>query len=163
MSPVKRHGFVEKLGAVPIERWHPSLETERRKSIREAVRSGELMIDGLPTMPPVSKCQIFVNHDYKFFYLRHPKSASTSIMNLFGVCDPADDRGPNVPNRTSCMRLYNKEEIDINDTTAYSALWKEYLVFTAVRNPFSRLLSTHRFELHLVKDTCEDLKEMVWR
>ena len=37
--------------------------------------------------PPVfPSCHIFVNHAYRFIYVRHAKAASTSLLDFFGFC-----------------------------------------------------------------------------
>lgn len=44
---------------------------------------------GAPPLPPpplFPGCHVFVNHRYKFIYVRHPKAASTSLLSFFGKC-----------------------------------------------------------------------------
>ena len=74
--------------------------------------------------------------------------------------------------RPSCLAIYNKElpspttknngtegaqqeDMDLTD------IWDDYLVFTVVRNPLTRLLSAHTFELGFIRAECEEAKYLV--
>lgn len=40
----------------------------------------------MPPLPIYQGCQVFVNHLYKVIYLRHAKTASSSLFCHFGGC-----------------------------------------------------------------------------
>lgn len=51
-----------------------------------------------PPPPVYPACHVFVNHRYKFIYLRHPKAASTSLLAFFGKCE-----GGRTSHNSSCI------------------------------------------------------------
>ena len=46
-------------------------------------------------LPPLSnpQCQVWVNHEYRMLYLRHPKAGSTSLLHWFRGCARAAKAG----------------------------------------------------------------------
>eukprot|EP00775_Hariotina_reticulata_P010221 gene10221-10381_t len=91
---------------------------------------------------PFPGCHVFVNHQYKYIYIRSPKSASTSIVNMMGECTNTNTRGHNA---STCMVLHfywNSTDLmraNINN------IWKDYFVFGFVRNPWRRAYSLYRY------------------
>ena len=50
-----------------------------------------------PPLPVFTGCQVFVNHLYRVIYVRHAKTASSSLFCHFGGCrDPGADGAANV-------------------------------------------------------------------
>ncbi|KAF8062111.1 hypothetical protein HT031_004371 [Scenedesmus sp. PABB004] len=97
-----------------------------------------------PDHPPLPfpGCHVFVNHKYKYIYVRSPKAASTSIVNVLGECNNRATAGHNA---SSCMVLHfywNATELDLQ---SLSATWKEYFVFGFVRNPWRRAYSLYKY------------------
>jgi hypothetical protein len=95
------------------------------------------------------------NHRYKFVYLRHPKSASSSIMTYFGVC-PADSSSSSSPageekqplgRGAACLEPLAAQGLSPEEI---HRLWQEYFVFTVVRNPYQRMLSSYKYLLRKV-------------
>lgn len=80
--------------------------------------------------------QIFVSHKFKFIYVRQQKSSSSTIITAItrtfcgdiGVC--TDDEF--------------KRELNPNNRISQEQ-WREYFVFTWVRNPWVRMESSYRF------------------
>lgn len=75
--------------------------------------------------------------------------------------------------RPSCLAIFNQQlssSISNNYGTTRGdqkqdmdlpAIWDDYLVFTVVRNPLTRLLSAHTFELGFIRAECEEAKDLV--
>jgi hypothetical protein len=79
---------------------------------------------------------------YKYVYIRSPKAASTSIVNVLGECNNKATRGHN---SSSCMVLHfywNSTELD---TDNLQKMWKDYFVFGFVRNPWRRAYSLYKY------------------
>ena len=83
---------------------------------------------------------------WKFIFIRQPKSSSTAIMvaiktQLCGL--PPSTTGDN----DSCQPDEFAAAESITDD-----MWRDYFVFTVVRNPWTRMLSAHtmfnKFFLH---------------
>ena len=69
-----------------------------------------------------------INHEHKFIFLHIPKNAGTSIAKALnrqcGVTEPYES-----------FRIHS-DDFD-------KKIWKEYFVFTFVRNPFARMWSQY--------------------
>jgi hypothetical protein len=76
--------------------------------------------------------QVYVSDRYKFLYIRQPKSSSTAVLGAIkgqlcgGKCDK-DQLRP--------LHIHRVPD----------DIWNEYLVFTFVRNPWTRILSSYKF------------------
>ena len=88
--------------------------------------------------------QAWVSHKYKFIYLRLLKSASSTVLGaLFqSICSKTDESGrarckpdelAEVPN----LKAGSPEALEVD------RWWREYFVFSFVRNPWSRLSSAY--------------------
>jgi Sulfotransferase family len=88
--------------------------------------------------------QVWVSKKWRFIFIRQPKSSSTAVMvaiksQLCGLADPS--------NVNNCDPDQFAVAEDITD-----AMWREFFVFTIVRNPWTRLLSAHTmFTKHFLK------------
>lgn len=72
---------------------------------------------------PFSETSINIDHERKFIFIHIPKSAGTSLKNVFGIHGPGDHRTPS--------------EI------AHPKTWDQYFSFCVVRNPFEKLVSAY--------------------
>ena len=77
--------------------------------------------------------QVFVNHDYHFIYIRQPKSSSSTILSLLSKV------------------FWNSTTTKMTSYDVPADLWKQYFVFTVIRNPWSRMASAffHMNNRHL--------------
>jgi hypothetical protein len=94
-----------------------------------------------------SALQIWISHQWKFIFLRQPKSSSTAILGavrkqLCGVGKKG--KGACLPEE---FRRYH-DGIDGN-------VWSEYFVFTFVRNPWTRMMSAYRMFTGSFLHRCE--------
>lgn len=81
-------------------------------------------------------------HRYKYIYIRSPKSASTSIVNVLGECDNVRTRGYN---SSSCMALHFYWPKSVLEMESLQQMWKDYFVFGFVRNPWRRAYSLYKY------------------
>jgi hypothetical protein len=81
-------------------------------------------------------------HRYKYVYIRSPKSASTSIVNVLGECDNKRTRGYN---SSSCMALHFYWPKSTLQMENLQHMWKDYFVFGFVRNPWRRAYSLYKY------------------
>jgi hypothetical protein len=79
---------------------------------------------------------------YKYIYIRSPKSASTSIVNVLGECDNVRTRGHN---SSSCMALHFYWPKSVLEMESLQQMWKDYFVFGFVRNPWRRAYSLYKY------------------
>lgn len=99
----------------------------------------EMRDDGFPTSPT---CQAYISHKFKFIYVRQPKSSSSAVLLAI--------------NRQLCGNTCNYQEPDQWGEKLDPQLvgeisdehWNNYFVFTVVRNPWTRILSTYKFLHH---------------
>lgn len=79
---------------------------------------------------------------YKYIYIRSPKAASTSIVNVLGECDNVRTRGYN---SSSCMALHFYWPKSMLQLDSLQQMWKDYFVFGFVRNPWRRAYSLYKY------------------
>ena len=74
--------------------------------------------------------QVFVSQEYKFIYVRQPKSSSTSTLAAIQTlyCGGRE------------CKPHEFMKVD-KETTLPKEIWKSYFVFTIVRNPITRMVS----------------------
>ena len=74
--------------------------------------------------------QVYVSHKYKVVYLRQPKSSSSTILAAMhqSFCD----------GRKKCL---DEELTRFKHPNAQ--VWRDYFVFTVVRNPYARMVSAY--------------------
>lgn len=180
-------GFLPKAGPSPLNFWLPPQELRHTNlarylngtdGVKLAVHQGGV---SLPTTPPLFPyCMIYVNHRYKFIYVRHPKSASSTLMNYFTFCgeltnftdiewepaarsraagaqqDAAAAGGVEAGLEDRALGLGSAclggHSTFARDMTPEQAraMWEEYFVFSVVRNPFTRMVSAYKFLLEKV-------------
>lgn len=79
---------------------------------------------------------------YKYIYIRSPKSASTSIVNVLGECDNVRTAGYN---SSSCMALHFYWPKSMLELDHLQQMWQDYFVFGFVRNPWRRAYSMFKY------------------
>jgi hypothetical protein len=79
---------------------------------------------------------------YKYIYIRSPKSASTSVVNVLGECDNVRTRGYN---SSSCMALHFYWPKSALQLESLQHMWNDYFVFGFVRNPWQRAYSLYKY------------------
>jgi len=89
-------------------------------------------------------CNVFVAccHRYKYIYIRSPKAASTSIVNVMGECTNTNTKGHN---SSTCMVLHFYWNTTDLMPANIQQMWKDYFVFGFVRNPWRRAYSLYRY------------------
>lgn len=76
------------------------------------------------------RVQVYVSDEWRFIYVRNPKSSSTALLNAIteqlcgGECSERQ------------LKLRGMVEM-------FAPKWEEYFVFTVVRNPWTRALSAY--------------------
>ncbi|GAB4814791.1 hypothetical protein N2152v2_001837 [Parachlorella kessleri] len=205
-EPATVHGYVAKSGPTKLQYWTPGNRTERHQLFeqwlqaaygsadpREAGQAvtvtGGMEMRNLPPMYP--NCQVLVNHRYKFIYLRHPKSASSSIMTFFSVCAaPTEPQaaagaaaaqtatGSSAGNASAsseaaavsskgqeqqglgaaCLEPLAAQQLSVDEI---HRIWREYFVFTVVRNPYQRMLSSYKYLLRKTR-AMEECRMVRW-
>ena len=80
-----------------------------------------------------------INHEHKFIFIHIPKCAGMSIgKTLTELTKPKDDE-PHYGTK------WNYSGFKIHHDEFDEKIWKEYLVFTFLRNPLDRLYSQYRY------------------
>ncbi|WIA09571.1 hypothetical protein OEZ85_008963 [Tetradesmus obliquus] len=95
----------------------------------------------LPKLP-FPGCHVFINHKYKYIYIRSPKAASTSIVDELGECNNERTRGAN---SSTCMGMHGTWEHWYKDPKNITDMWRDYFVFGFVRNPWKRAYSLFKY------------------
>ena len=84
---------------------------------------------------------LMINHEYKFIFIHIPKCAGMSIgRTLYNLVDKD-------PKTYEGFKIHH-DEFD-------EKIWKEYFVFTFLRNPLDRLYSQYRYRDFLYKHDFE--------
>lgn len=157
LSP-SRHGWSNKTGVADLAAWALREDgrrlddffgwrTDRCAAARdpaaeaEAVRSGSAFTCAEARHPPTPfpGCHVFVNHAYRFIYIRSPKSASTSIVDVLGECGNTRTAAHLAP---SCMKHSWEGALTVEEI---GKVWKDYFVFGFVRNPWKRAYSLYKY------------------
>ncbi|PSC74200.1 KRAB-A domain-containing 2-like isoform A [Micractinium conductrix] len=145
-APTRLRGPVAKAGPLDPRQWHSEYAVERSALYNEYLVQQEAEhpwgmppSTSLPQPSPIAfpKCQVFV-------------AGSSSVLHWFGFCN--EDRRSG---RDSCMDLLDPA----TPAEEVARLWKEYFVFTAVRNPFDRAVSQYKFlvkKMH-ARPECEEM------
>eukprot|EP01026_Neomeris_dumetosa_P033688 TRINITY_DN26956_c0_g1_i3.p3 TRINITY_DN26956_c0_g1~~TRINITY_DN26956_c0_g1_i3.p3 ORF type:complete len:370 (-),score=27.79 TRINITY_DN26956_c0_g1_i3:1036-2145(-) len=156
------HGKVEKRGILPLNLWLTSTRNVYVQQLNQYLEgkkmvynNGSLMINGETApqkliRPPISApCQVYVNHQHKFIFVKNTKVAGTSFFQYFGwICK--EDGSP--PGRKglhkTCFQEATLENFPLEKA---SQIWQEYTVFATSRNPFIRAPSAYHY-LQVLRD-----------
>lgn len=140
-EPSPLRGFQKKAGMLNPEEWLPEFELLRRKNKRAWVDKLATGEEGALRQPPhaTNGCQVLVNHKYRFFWIKTRKTGGTTLRDGLGsICwngSAVEMEGK------PCMHRPWPESPKGNP----ESWWKEYFVFAAVRNPYSRFASAHAY------------------
>ncbi|KAI3432395.1 hypothetical protein D9Q98_003951 [Chlorella vulgaris] len=153
------HGWIVKAGALPMRLLDGPQTLARHQAYFKWRDSGNLsllmqqatvngQIASVGRAPPLFPyCRVLVNHAYRTLYLKAPKTGSTSLLTLMGTCTGA------ATDKATCFEplkpLKSKEQ--------YEALYRDYFVFTVVRNPWTRAVSSYRMLARYTSNTCADI------
>ncbi|PSC70052.1 Sulfotransferase family [Micractinium conductrix] len=104
---------------------------------------------------PVPACHFWADHKYKILYVRNFKTAGTSISITLGQKElpmyctyQPDTCASKCKNKQVCLE-------NISNLDRLRQLFKEYTVFSFVRNPWARALSSwHHVHKHGMKEPC---------
>lgn len=108
-----------------------------------------------PTLLPPHKhaplsyiCGVYVNHHYKYIFIRNRKTASSTFISSVRdfmakqkLCNrtAADPTDP-----TTCILRMDPDQL-IREGRDPDAIWREYLVIGSSRNPWARAASGYEF------------------
>lgn len=141
LSPLR--GFHNKTGMVAPEKWMPEF---RQKSDNEYRNWREAVLAGKNTLEdpdPFPRCWVHVNHHYKFIWVKLPKTGGSSLQHHIPYGCGNSEIVPNPVNSPFCSRrAWFEERLELEDAKAW---WKEYFVFSVIRNPYSRFASGYGF------------------
>lgn len=148
------YGHIHKQGPLNFLNWHRDKFGARRQAFAawlwntgftdptfppETLKRMKNRRVDLSQPPPVyPACHIFVNHQYRFMYLRHAKAASTSLLKFFGNC-----KGETSSHNSTCLERFDLGDAQHLPLEELEALWHDYFVFSFVRNPWSRAVSSY--------------------
>jgi len=152
------HGWSNKTGVADLKSWALredgarlddffAFRTDRCPAARDpaaearGVASGAAFTCAAARHPPTPfpGCHVFVNHAYRFIYIRSPKSASTSIVDVLGECGNERTAAHASP---SCMKHSWEGAMS---PAEIGRVWRDYFVFGFVRNPWKRAYSLYKY------------------
>ncbi|PSC75274.1 cytochrome P450 [Micractinium conductrix] len=106
---------------------------------------------------PVPPCHFYVDHRYRILYIRNTKTAGTSISSTLGMKEnpKACKEDP-----TRCYAKCKGKQVCMEylwDAAQIQRVINEYTVFTFVRNPWARAISSWlHIHKHGLRDQCQD-------
>eukprot|EP01025_Chloroclados_australasicus_P024319 TRINITY_DN2441_c0_g1_i1.p1 TRINITY_DN2441_c0_g1~~TRINITY_DN2441_c0_g1_i1.p1 ORF type:complete len:343 (+),score=10.56 TRINITY_DN2441_c0_g1_i1:163-1191(+) len=153
----KTHGKVHKRGILPTKLWWNVQPRTFIKQMREEINQQKLELPGnklvqngyLPQHPisiPMSEqCQVFISHKYKLIYVKLSGTAGTSLLTNFR----RNCRTLNSTGEKECIdaEFVRPDVEQIPDGSTAQEMWKDYFVFTGIRNPYSRGASAYAYLL----------------
>ncbi|KAL4423901.1 hypothetical protein ABPG75_001202 [Micractinium tetrahymenae] len=146
------HGFVKKEGPADPKNWHPDHKSFRQARLEEWLAQRErLLSEGQlpPPLPIYTGCQVYVNHLYKVLFLRHAKTASSSLFCHFGGC--RSTTGNETEEEAAARKALSFELFQAKTVGELEQLWQEYFVVSFVRNPYQRAVSSYRMMMRQLR------------
>ena len=133
------YGRVQNKEVLPKELWFPSGARARAEHFNDYIRNNMSAVNapGGPPLPLRGGCNhmLLVNDKYKIIFLKNTKTAGTSLMLAFGKLEGDCD---------TCLRhVRADEEPELLQT------YRDYFVFTIIRNPFDRAVSSYEYILSI--------------
>lgn len=152
-------GFQQKAGLVNPKYWEDSFRPERVRAFSDWLNTTQSHPDwseGAYSMHPPTPfphCQVYVNHHYKYIWIKGHKVGSTAMRGTLGwLCDD-HWRVPKQANFSFCAKPYfapaqrsSMEDIE--------RVWRDYFVFGVVRNPFTRFASGYEYISDRLSKSC---------
>lgn len=150
------HGWQKKASMLEPDKWLLSLRKQREAQSMEWLKQplstrkkkGEFQ-------PPAQApgCLVNINYHYKFIWIKGKKVGGSSLRaNVGNVCGDWYKTGGKV-NMTYCTTsLWKEKEVDVEEI---QKLWKEYVVFSFARNPYTRFASSYKYIDGFLKGRCE--------
>ncbi|PSC67763.1 Sulfotransferase family [Micractinium conductrix] len=142
LPPSQLRGPVRKTGPLISDRVLPShFQAACQQAGWWAWLEG-LAVPGSPApRQPCQHCQLFINTEYKFAYLRLPKTGGYTIVTTLGECDAA-------PGKPGCLTPLWKEVEAMGEGEAEALLQRihqDFFVFTSLRDPYERAVHMYSF------------------
>ncbi len=107
-----------------------------------------------PTLSPPHKhaplsyiCGVYVNHHYKYIFIRNRKTASSTFLSSvreFMAKHKLCNRTADPMDHSVCMVRMDPDQL-VREGRDPEAIWREYLVISSSRNPWARAASGYEF------------------
>lgn len=90
-----------------------------------------------------------ISYTYNTVFIHIPKCAGTTIEKMLGTCTPEEFFDfKKVPVGNERMLLQHSTYLELK--TALNIEWKNFYVFSVVRNPYSRLVSAYTYRKSII-------------
>eukprot|EP01025_Chloroclados_australasicus_P008832 TRINITY_DN1326_c0_g1_i4.p1 TRINITY_DN1326_c0_g1~~TRINITY_DN1326_c0_g1_i4.p1 ORF type:complete len:338 (-),score=16.74 TRINITY_DN1326_c0_g1_i4:996-2009(-) len=156
-SGPKVHGKVEKKALLPVELWwkvpfmsYYNIMKESMYEQKIALHKNQILQDGMvpkyPVKLPLSeRCYVLISYEHKLIYVKIAKTGGNSLIGMFGK----QCRKFGGSDKVECVKgnFVRPTIEDIPDRETAQRLWKEFVVFTGVRNPYARGASAYMYLL----------------
>ena len=140
--PPIRPGPQEKAGMVPEVYWKRDKSNVRKELFESWLF--RYIHHNLLVHPivPYPTCQVYINHEYKFIWIKGHKVGSTALREPLGwLCDDHWKIPPDAK-FDHCSHAMWRQSITTEDAVKY---WREYFVFGVMRNPYDRFASAFEY------------------
>ncbi|GMH43386.1 hypothetical protein BSKO_11308 [Bryopsis sp. KO-2023] len=111
---------------------------------------------------PGEGCQVLINHHYKFIWIKGYKVGGTAARASLGnICGdrwkvPEDSSFEFCSSHLTDVLAFDVDKITTDmEHATLSEWWKDYFVFSVVRNPFSRFASAYEFSNKRMPEKCK--------
>ncbi|KAG2424547.1 hypothetical protein HXX76_014428 [Chlamydomonas incerta] len=136
-QPSKLARSVEKKGMIPVERWDDKLFSF--EPFHHWVMNSSIYRRQVSRNYPMSfPCGVWVNHHYKFVFIRNRKAASTTVTDNFDKCH-YKNADPKLCIEVASLASLKERGVEPAD------LWRDYFVFSTSRNPWARAGSSYDY------------------
>ncbi|GLI60526.1 hypothetical protein VaNZ11_002532 [Volvox africanus] len=136
-QPSRLARSIKKHGMVPIDLWDD--KSFNFEPFHSWVINGSIYMRNVSRNYPLSfPCGVWVNHNYKFVFIRNRKAASTTVTDNFDKCHYGN-ADPKL-----CIEVASKASL-IERGIDPAMMWRDYFVFTTSRNPWARAGSSYDY------------------